>query len=462
MVTIDDLRGIGFTGLRTRFEGGDYGPEDLGQWLEHEFDGTVKRFARYVGCSDSHLGKWLKEIGAEAPDPLAGVAEYEDVIEDRDPAADHRARECYYRDQNEALRKRLEKQQETYAVLTEIIQTTVPRFKPVRSSYRLPKSGSVDEEIAMLHISDGHAGEWVRGEHTAGLNEYSWDIFCERKERLIERADSILNGHVRKTWPVKHLFINWYGDQCTHESKYKGQAFRIDRELTEQIVLGAHEYADIVRWGAANFETVTNYMVPGNHGETEGTTLNTDYIAYLIMQQELRDQQNVKFVISDSPYLGYFIDDSLGLLDYTNGGRRFNFIMCHGQQATRHRKTPYYGLDTLKGQLDRLFRVVWDRMMCGHHHTDGESEDWQLVPSWVGASDYSVGKLAVSSRPCQLLNGFHPRQHFTWRFKIDLSDEYDLDAQVEQNSNVYTPHNRFDRTDATPRSIDAELQSPEG
>lgn len=440
-IGVEDIENIGLSALKDL----ELDPAVVGEILAVDFEGTVQRMANHVGCSDSHLGRWLRKIGApDAYDPLAGVEDYTEVLEPLTPAADDLARASYYREQNEKLRKQLEKQQQTYAVLQEIIQTTVPRLKPVRPRYKFNHRSDVDEEIVMLHVSDGHAGEWVRREHTAGLSEYNWDIFCERKERLIERADSIVNGHIRKTWPVRHLFINWYGDAATHENKYKGQAFRIDRELTEQIVLGAHEYADIVRWGAASFETVTNFMVPGNHGETEGTTLNTDYLVYMMMQQELRDQENVKFVISDSPYLGYFIDDSLGMLDYSRGGDRFNFVMCHGQQANRYRKTPYYGLDTLKSQLDKLFGIVWDRMMCGHHHTDGESEDWQLVPSWVGASDYSVGKLAAASKPRQLINGFHPRQHFTWRFKIDLGDKFDLEDQIEENSNVYTPHNRFD------------------
>jgi len=436
---LSDIAGIGLRGLREL----NVEPSVLGEWFLQDFDGVIMRMAEHVGCSSSHLGAWLRELGITRP---AKLTDYSEAIEERSPVEDDRSRWKYYRSQNEALRKRIEQLQQTYAVIHEIIATTVPQFSPIKPKYKLPKLKSVDDELCMVHLSDSHIGEWVKLEHTAGVNEYSWDIFMERKERLIERVDSVLNGHVRKTWPVKHCFCMMYGDMCTHESAYKGQAFRVDTDLTAQIVKGAWEIADVVRYLCSTFDSVTVYAVPGNHGETEGTTFNTDYMLYYIMQQALRDQPNLRVIISDSPYLGYFIDGSLTELelDYRSGGDRFNFIMAHGQQARRYRKTPYYGLDTLKAQLDKLFGVVWDRMMCGHHHTDGESEDWQLVPSWLGATDFSVGKLAAASKPRQLINGFHPRHHFTWRFKIDLADDFDLDAQIDEEDNVYTPHNRFE------------------
>lgn len=410
-------RGIGLTALR------EHDRDEIARAFVVDFNASVTRMAAHVGCSHSHLGRFLDEIGA------------------RETADDETAE--YWRQQYLHERKQNDKLRDAHAVLSDLIRREVKTLPPVTPHYTLPAPTTVDEELVQIWHSDSHVGEWVLPSHTAGLEHYDRDVFKQRMERLKERVNSVVNGHIRHTYPVKHCYAFHLGDAASHENKYPGQAFRIDMQLAEQIVWGAYEFADLTRFYASTFETVTWYLQPGNHGETWGTTLNTDWLLYYMMQQMVSDLPNVRVVISDSPYLGYYIDETLGILDYSKGGRRRNGIICHGQQAKRYSGTPYYGLDRLLSRLDRMFRVTWDTLRCGHHHTGGEGEGWELVPSWVGGSDFSVGKLALASRPAQLINGFHPRQGETWRYKIYLEDEFDIE-EIDDGTGIYTPHNRFD------------------
>lgn len=66
---ITAVRGIGFRRLRALFDNGDLTADELGTWFTREFKAAVKPFARYVRCSDSHLGQWLNEIGVRGEEP---------------------------------------------------------------------------------------------------------------------------------------------------------------------------------------------------------------------------------------------------------------------------------------------------------------------------------------------------------------------------------------------------------
>jgi len=431
--------------------------EELGDWGEQLLwkaaEGSPTNAVRIVDYSPQSKGnisvRWRK-LGLPIHRRWGNAAEHNreepEQEELPEPIDDFAARAQFHEREADRLRKELDKFREAYAVLADIIHSEVRRLPPVKPRYKLPRTKSVDEELCMLHVADVHIGEWVRREQVAGLEEYNKDVFLERKERFQEGIESILNGHVRKTWPVKHCFLHMYGDMTTHEAIFEGQAFRIDQHLTEQIVWGAHQMADLVRFLASIFETVTVYEVEGNHGKTKGTTLNTDWLLYYIMNCALEEQANVTTNLSDGPYLGYFIDDTLGLLDYSKGGKRWNTVICHGHQAKRYAGVPYYGLDRLKMRLDSLFGVVWDMMRVGHHHVEGRGQGWELVPSWVGATDYSIG-MGYASRPRQLMNGFHPRKGETWKFEIDLADKFNInEVAIEEGSNVLTPHDRFAQT----------------
>ena len=254
-------------------------------------------------------------------------------------------------------------------------------------------------------------------------------------------------GRTKYTGPVYNLGVSTDESyvvngvavhNCTGENIFSGQAFRIDQFLLEQIVRGSYQIADLIRYLASTFETVRVLSVPGNHGRMAESTMNSDVLFYMFMKQYLREQENVTVNISEtSPFLGYYLDGDIGILDWSKGGRRHNHLMGHGNQVQSYYGTPYYGLDRIVGKLNNLFGVVWDRTMFGHFHIEGKSPNWMLCPSWLGATSYTVGKLQAAARPAQLMNGFHPRQGMTWQYTLWLDEAPKL--QQPAVGNIYTP-----------------------
>lgn len=407
--------------------------------------GSQADIAVHIGISDTLAGRLMREAGIRG---VVGAIDlcvkyYPEVqiptVAQAKPADDYKALAEVYKRTNADLHNELKKWYGVYGIVEDIIRARVPTLPAVVPRYKTPTATKVDPELVEIHVSDVHVGEWVLTEDTAGLSTYSWDVFLERKQRLIEGIDSIVVKHIRRSYPTPNALVLLYGDMGTGENIFSSQAFRIDRFLLEQIVDGAHEIADLIRYICSIFERVIVYAVPGNHGRVEGTTLNTDLLMYMQMKRELSEQKNLlEFAISGSPFLAYFLDESVGLLDYSKGGRRWEHVMCHGSEVRRYYKTPYYGADTLHAQLSSLFKIPWDRMATGHHHVFGEAERWMFVPSWLGATSYSVGRLQQASRPTQLINGFHPRKGMTWHYKIYLDDEPRAE-EPQDGSNIYTP-----------------------
>lgn len=408
---------------------------------------TWTGIGKHIGKGRSWTGEYcrrrLANLGVRVPIDARTIAigRYPELAGTDEEVPSGETKEAllnHYRNAHERMEAKLRRLSDAYAVIQEIIAVEVDSLPPVKPKFKVKSPTSVDEELCELHLSDIHVGEWVRLEETAGLSAYSWETFMERRERLIERFDSVINHHIRNTYPVKHCLVQIYGDCVTGENIFKGQSFQIDQFLLEQIVRGSYQIADLIRYIASTFETVRVLAIPGNHGRITDTTLNSDVLFYMFMRQYLAEQDNVVINISDtSPFLGYYLDADCGILDWSSG-RRHNHLMAHGNQVRSYIGVPYYGLDRIVGKLNNLFGVVWDRVMFGHFHTEGRSPNWMLCPSWVGATGYSVGKLQVASRPAQLVNGFHPRQGMTWQYTLWL-DEAPRIKQPE-DGNIYTPH----------------------
>lgn len=250
---------------------------------------------------------------------------------------------------------------------------------------------------------------------------------------------------MRKAYPLKKAFVVLLGDLVSGEDIFPMQPHRIDRSLVFQMVEGAVHLSRLLRRICGMFEQVFAFFIPGNHGRTKTTTLNTDFILYLLMQQRLANQDNLKIVLSDSDMCGVYLDQTLGLLDWPGDlrDRRWNYLLTHGHQTRGWMGVPYYGLDRLVQRISQTTGILWDHTFVGHHHTSADTDDWTVVGSWVGGTDFSVGRMQKASQPKQLIRGFNPRYGLTWSYPIYLGEKPGLTTESEQTPGVYTPHNRL-------------------
>lgn len=347
----------------------------------------------------------------------------------------------YYKRRYEYEKAKNQKLSNGYNLYRDIIATTVTEFPAVPAAYQNPTSDyKNDEELCFLPISDTQIGSCVLPERLGGLAHYNWDVFLHRIEEYKRGVNSIVNEHLRLSYPINTAVVMLLGDLIENEVTFPNQMAHIDLDLTSQIFNGALQIAELIRWLAAQFKHVRVLAIPGNHGNVKGTTMNADYIAYIMMAQALAAQPNVEFMVSETYYLGFYIDKNQDYLDFKGHDRVWNFLMTHGHQAKSYNSLPFYSLERLVRRYSSMTGILWDKLFVGHHHQDvpGPRNAWAINGSWVGGTEYSQEKMQGNDQPCQRIWGFHPKRGLTWTYSIDLDKEMRLEMRANDNG-VYTP-----------------------
>lgn len=401
---------------------------------------TIKDLCYSRGISASAVSAWVEDrigdiLSSEKFDPSE--------IEMVDPSELERAlaQMEYYKRRYEYERDNNKKLSNYYNLYRDIISTTVTEFPEVPLSYQTPeRPKSNDEELCILPISDTQIGSCVLPERLGGLAHYNVDVFDRRIEEYKRGVNSIVNEHLRLSYPIRTAIVMLLGDIIEGETIFPNQMAQLDLDLTSQIFNGALKVAEIIRWLSAQFDNVRVMAVPGNHGNVKGTTLNGDYISYLMMAQALTAQKNVEFFISETHYLGLYIDKNQDYLDFDGHDRVWNFLLTHGHQAQSYNGLPFYSLERLVRKYSSMTGILWDKLFVGHHHQDvpGPRNAWAINGSWVGGTEYSQEKMQGNDQPCQRIWGFHPKRGLTWTYPIDLDKEVRLEMR-EGDNGLYTP-----------------------
>lgn len=348
----------------------------------------------------------------------------------------------YYRGRYEKTKNENEKLRNGYNLYRDIITEVVTEYPEVPPAYpTIQPKGNNDEELVILPISDTQIGSCVLPEKMGGLEAYNWDVFLHRIEEYKRGVNSIVNEHLRLSYPIRTAVVFLLGDIVEGEDIYPSQLANLDLSLTKQVFDGALKIAELLRWIASQFENVRVFAIPGNHGKTKTTTVNMDYIAYMMMATALTGQQNLEFFISETHYMGLHIDRNQDYLDFGDSDRTWNFLLTHGHQAKSYMGIPFYSLERLVRRYSSMTGILWDKMFVGHHHQDvpGPKSAWAINGSWVGGTEYSQETMQGSDQPCQRIWGFHPKRGLTWTYPIDLDDATKLEMRPGDNG-IYTPY----------------------
>jgi len=408
--------------------------------------GTIHKLSTRLTCSHTDLKTYYTQAGLDPTDVLD--PEKDIIFPDlsANGIGDLPFDPDFYQRRIHALEASVKKWQNFYANMRDIMLEVLPTLPPVPIEYPQNWDADVDEELCFLKMSDVHVGERVLSAETSGLSEYSFDMFKHRCDEYVNAVDSIVNGILRRAYPIRHAYLNILGDLTTGEAVFPKQMARIDRDLHHQIIEGAYYLSHVVRFLSSQFTTLTVQMVPGNHGKQRETTLNTDVVLYEMLAVLLRDQPNIKWVLSDSPLLGFYLDgnvaDRIGF-DFQDSDLLWNFLLAHGSEALSWQGIPYYGLDRMHSRLTVTAGIIWDTIFAGHHHRQASLENVELIGSWLGGTGYSVDKMQSASRPMQKLFGFHPKKGLTFRYPLYLGDRPRLTIPEDPTSGVYTPHNEL-------------------
>ncbi len=272
--------------------------------------------------------------------------------------------------------------------------------------YKAPKSKRGDEEIAILHATDGHAGKITVSFNKAG--------YIKRMEQMFQSTMAIVNLH-RNMYPIKKLVIFNTGDNIQGENPHQGSKIgEVECGARDQVKkIAAPMWNDILGSFKQEFEEVEMDCVPGNHGHDKlaPETSSYDLLLYDVLDAGIGQEKGIMINVHDE---WSYIKEIFG----------YNLFIFHGDGIPCQQGVPFFALDKKLKSWYMQFGG-FDYAFSGHfhkHHTDEISSklEYFMCGSLVSDDAWALKKLGISSSPSQALYGIHPRHGITWRYPLDV------------------------------------------
>jgi len=304
----------------------------------------------------------------------------------------------------------------------EVERNPIVELPPINlRTYKAPKRKRGDEEIAILHASDGHADKITKS--------YNKEVYRERMWKMFESAMTIINLH-RNLYPIRKLVIFDTGDNIQGENPYQGStAGAISMGARDQVkTLAAPMWNDVIGSFKQEFEEVEFHGIPGNHGHDKLAPMTSSYdlLLYDILETGIGKQRGININVHDEQYA---IVELLG----------FRHFLFHGDSIPCPQGVPYFAIDKkLKSWYMQLggFRYAWS----GHFHKSLTGHEVSSVlehfmaASLVSHDDWALMKLGISSNPSQGIYGLHPRRGVTWRYSLTVDEDFLPDKETRETN----------------------------
>lgn len=288
---------------------------------------------------------------------------------------------------------------------------TLPTVRPPKP---IKPSGKDSPEEAFLGWTDHHIGAKFSAAEMGGLNFYDVDEYTRRLRHCV--TSTIRFTKDRPDIVVNRLVLFLGGDMVDgliHDSLERNA----DIPVGDQVVVGAHILSQSILELAAHFSEILVACAPGNHGrfrkphEAEMVTQGFDTLMYTLIEQRLKNQENVKFSVP-AEFWNHQIVGGQGVL------------ALHGHVGikgfTGNATYPGYGLrrsvDNLQSVLRQLNKPV-RYIFMGHYHsyfsTSHESGLLTINGSMIGNNPYGTASGFPPRPAVQVLQLFNPKYGLT-------------------------------------------------
>ena len=311
------------------------------------------------------------------------------------------------------------------SMLDGLFREIVPAI-PVPPAPRIYKpNADCTSETLLLHLSDWHYGEIVRGEGTRGMNSYDGAIATDRVHSVIHSAMSIADKmKAGGGWDFPRMVVALNGDLVS------GTIHELERHSDpKNIIWSVYEcgmlLADAMRRLRSAFPRVDVFCTSGNHGrlpdarkmQSKDPTRNWDTLVALIAKTALRDVPGITFHIPDSYSVAYECEG-------------MTVLQTHGHDIKSWSGIPWYGINRFLGNYNGLEASRGGSIgayLFGHFHSQtnitypgGEAF---VNGSLIGGTEWTINALGKSDRPCQMMLGIHRNHGVTHRWPIYAEGE---------------------------------------
>jgi hypothetical protein len=276
--------------------------------------------------------------------------------------------------------------------------------------YKGKKTRRGDEEEAILHMSDGHAGKITPS--------YDPDVYKSRIDTLFDATMTIVTLH-RHMYPIKKLRIIKTGDEIQGESPYQGSK-------VGGVAMGARDqvaklaFPTNVRLIASlkqEFEEIEIECVPGNHG--------WDRLSPETSREDLRLYDLLKAYFENTKGIKINIYENFGTIVNVMG---FKCFLFHGDGIPCQQGVPFFAIDK-KLKAWYMQYGGFNYAFGGHFHKRHSDEissrlEYFMCGTLVSDDDWALKKLGISSSPSQNIYGMHPKMGVTWRYGLNVDRKF--------------------------------------
>lgn len=309
----------------------------------------------------------------------------------------------YYKRRNSELDRALTNREAIVKKIVEAarVQVSTPHYKVARQRKSLP------QRSAILPIFDCQFGQLVQPSDTPlGIGEFNLEIFDQRMKRWMDAVTRSMLDY-KTSHVINELVIILGGDLVEGEDIFAGQAWQLEVDPAMQTVLFVRRWAsglkDLIQFVKEEIgvRRLMLVAVPGNHGKVGGRkkgatpkTMSWDWLASEWLRDALRAEPIDTFGIEPG-----------GMALFRTAGHLF--LTIHGDEVRGWGGIPFYGFTRFDGRAIRLTGVLYDYLLCGHHHQPasiptGSGGEIIMSGDWVGGNNLS-GQLVAASRPQQKL-----------------------------------------------------------
>jgi hypothetical protein len=325
-------------------------------------------------------------------------------------------------------RKEADKGATIVAQLAEVIREAATPLEPRPLTVKATGGGPYHVD-GVLILSDEHADHVIHPELTMGLEDFDFDIFRVRAERLQNTVIRYVTHHLPQ-YSFDRLWIVKLGDAIQgdiHNMKLRNHFGNAIRAAIATADVEAEMVANLAQYFPGGVHVVS---VPGNHPRTtktpqhEDPTDNLDYLIAAGMASRLSDHIAEGLVTVNAPRSWGALIDVRGWLVHAS----------HGDNVRGFAGLPWYGFDRYENRVKDLFSQVLDRpidyFLHGHYHTSTERTTASSQGLHNGAfyqtGGYEIHALAVGNRPRQdfyVLQDREVDRGYTFKIPIWLKNQ---------------------------------------
>lgn len=284
-------------------------------------------------------------------------------------------------------------------------EDTVVNLPPVKlRDYKKLRTKKGDEEEAVAHCSDGHAGKITKS--------FDEDVYRNRMDTLFDSIMTVVTLH-RKMYPINVLRLVNTGDNVQGENPFQGSkvgTIRLGaRDQTIQLAYPA--WAKLIGSLKQEFAQVIFDGWAGNH--------SYDKLAPETSREDFRLYDLLKVYFQGTKGVEINIHEDFGSVINILGFRVFGF---HGDGMPCQQGVPFFALDKKLKAWYMQFGG-FDYALGGHFHKRHSDEissklEYFMCGSLVSDDDWALKKLGISSNPSQSIYGMHPKTGISWRYPL--------------------------------------------